>query len=204
LIFLFLSESIERLIYGKQIAQNETQSLPTQGYHSHYVENILNAVMEALSRSPSRKFVWAEMYVEREGVCLVAVAHVVRAHSSYFSRWFDSKSQETREAVGNYIREGRLEFVEGATASPSPFSVVFFLLNAMGVAGWCLSQGGWVQPDEANTNFDILIHQMTEGHDYLLKHFGVRPRFAWQVCEPSSHARAESPNRDQVRTIHLV
>jgi hypothetical protein len=38
-----------------------------------------------------------------------------------------------------------------------------------------------VQPDEANTNFDILVNQLTEGHDYLLKNFGVRPRFAWQV-----------------------
>lgn len=41
--------------------------------------------------------------------------------------------------------------------------------------------GGWVQPDEANTNFDILVNQITEGHDYLLKNFGVRPRIAWQV-----------------------
>jgi alpha-mannosidase II len=38
-----------------------------------------------------------------------------------------------------------------------------------------------VQPDEANTNFDVLVNQLTEGHDYLLKNFGVRPRFAWQV-----------------------
>ena len=48
------------------------------------------------------------------------------------------------------------------------------------------STGGWVQPDEANTNFDILVNQLTEGHDYLLKNFGVRPRFAWQVRLPPS------------------
>lgn len=110
-----------------------------EGYHSHFVERILTEVMNSLSRSPDRRFVWAEI--------------------SFFSRWFDTKSVTVKQQVKKFVENGQLEFVEG----------------------------GWVQPDEANTNFDILVNQLTEGHDYLLKNFGVRPRFAWQI-DPFGHS----------------
>jgi len=40
---------------------------------------------------------------------------------------------------------------------------------------------GWVQNDEASANFDVVVDQVTEGHEYILKHFGAKPRVAWQI-----------------------
>uniref|UniRef100_A0A3Q2Y4Q0 Alpha-mannosidase n=1 Tax=Hippocampus comes TaxID=109280 RepID=A0A3Q2Y4Q0_HIPCM len=41
--------------------------------------------------------------------------------------------------------------------------------------------GGQVMPDEAVTDLDDLLVQMTEGHGFLFETFGVRPRFSWGV-----------------------
>jgi alpha-mannosidase II len=104
-------------------------------------------------------------YVERiltevmKSLALSPDRRFVWAEISFFSRWFDTKSVEVKQQVRKFVENGQLEFVEG----------------------------GWVQPDEANTNFDILVNQLTEGHDYLLKNFGVRPRFAWQI-DPFGHS----------------
>jgi len=83
----------------------------------------------------------------------------VWAEISFFSKWYDVQPQTVRQQVERFIDSGQLEFVEG----------------------------GWVQPDEANSNFDNLVYQMTEGHDYLLKMFGVRPRIGWQI-DPFGHS----------------
>lgn len=36
-------------------------------------------------------------------------------------------------------------------------------------------------------NWDLVVDQVTEGHDYVLRHFGVKPRVAWQV-DPFGHS----------------
>lgn len=44
-------------------------------------------------------------------------------------------------------------------------------------------EGGWVQHDEANPSVDAIVDQLTEGHEFLRRTFGVgvRPRIAWQI-----------------------
>lgn len=50
-------------------------------------------------------------------------------------------------------------------------------------------RGGWVQNDEASSHPVSVIDQITEGHDYILKNFGVRPRIGWQI-DPFGHSAA--------------
>ena len=43
--------------------------------------------------------------------------------------------------------------------------------------------------DEACPHFDDFINNMQEGHDFLMKEFGVRPRVAWHI-DPFGHSSA--------------
>lgn len=78
-------------------------------------------------------------------------------------RWWETQSEETKRRFRILVQRGQLEFV-GA---------------------------GWVQHDEANPSYDSIIAQMTEGHEYLLSLFGVRPRIAWSI-DPFGHAAASA------------
>jgi hypothetical protein len=40
--------------------------------------------------------------------------------------------------------------------------------------------GGWCMNDEAATHYQDVIDQMTQGHDFLFREFGVRPRIG--IC----------------------
>jgi hypothetical protein len=44
-----------------------------------------------------------------------------------------------------------------------------------------------VQNDEANPDPVSFISQMTTGHEYILKNFGVAPRIAWQIGQLARH-----------------
>jgi alpha-mannosidase len=44
-----------------------------------------------------------------------------------------------------------------------------------------------VQNDEAGSSLEVIVNQVTDGHEYLLKNFGVKPRIAWQV-DPFGHS----------------
>lgn len=41
--------------------------------------------------------------------------------------------------------------------------------------------GGWVDNDEANPNFDDIINNMMLGHEFIKKTFGVYPKIGWNV-----------------------
>ena len=83
----------------------------------------------------------------------------VWSESSYFQRWYESQSTSTKEAFKLLVYNGQLEFVGG----------------------------GWSQNDEANPDAITMINQMTEGHQYLLRNFGVQPRVGWQI-DPFGHS----------------
>jgi hypothetical protein len=81
------------------------------------------------------------------------------AEQSFFQRWYDVQPARVRDDVRALVASGRLEFAEG----------------------------GWVQSDEASTHPVSLIDHITEGHDYIMRNFGVRPRIAWQI-DPFGHS----------------
>ncbi|KAL4630221.1 epididymis-specific alpha-mannosidase [Arapaima gigas] len=72
----------------------------------------------------------------------------------FFRLWWDSVAgEEQKKQVRQLLQEGRLEFIIG----------------------------GQVMHDEAVTDLDDDILQLTEGHGFLYDTFGVRPQFSWHV-----------------------
>jgi hypothetical protein len=114
-----------------------------EGYYSSQVNDILSGVTQQLLEDPTRRFVWSEM--------------------SFFMRWFEVQSDDTKRKFAELVHRGQLEFVGG----------------------------GWSQHDEANPSYDSIIAQLTEGHEYILSLFGVRPRIAWSI-DPFGHSAASA------------
>lgn len=81
------------------------------------------------------------------------------AEISFFKLWWQDQNPEVREKVKTLVKNGQFEFVGG----------------------------GWVQNDEATVNLELIVNQITEGHEFLLHTFNDRPRIAWQV-DPFGHS----------------
>ncbi|XP_077356445.1 epididymis-specific alpha-mannosidase isoform X2 [Festucalex cinctus] len=78
----------------------------------------------------------------------------IAVEQEFFRLWWDNvASGSQKKQVRQLVKEGRLEFV----------------------------LGGQVMPDEAVTDLNDLLLQMTEGHGFLFETFGVRARFSWGV-----------------------
>jgi hypothetical protein len=90
---------------------------------------------------------------------LLVFCCVLISSSSYFQRWYEALSSDTKRHFKELVHNGQVEFVNG----------------------------GWVQHDEANPDPTAMINQMTVGHEYLMKNFGVAPRVAWQI-DPFGHS----------------
>ncbi|XP_032942474.1 alpha-mannosidase 2 isoform X1 [Catharus ustulatus] len=78
---------------------------------------------------------------------------------SYFSKWWDGIDSQKRDAVKRLIKNGQFEIVTG----------------------------GWVMPDEASSHYFAVIDQMIEGHQWLEKNLGVKPKSGWAV-DPFGHS----------------
>uniref|UniRef100_A0A8D2NFB1 mannosyl-oligosaccharide 1,3-1,6-alpha-mannosidase n=1 Tax=Zonotrichia albicollis TaxID=44394 RepID=A0A8D2NFB1_ZONAL len=78
---------------------------------------------------------------------------------SYFSKWWDGIDSQKRDAVKRLIKDGQFEIVTG----------------------------GWVMPDEASSHYFALIDQLIEGHQWLEKNLGVKPKSGWAV-DPFGHS----------------
>jgi hypothetical protein len=105
-------------------------------YFQSQTKHILTSVVQALSKDPRRKFIWAEI--------------------SYFEWWWKEQDESTRQLVRKLLQDGQLEFVTG----------------------------GWVQPDEANTQLYAMEIQLQEGHDFIRETFGGEeyiPTFGWSI-----------------------
>ncbi|XP_078448759.1 alpha-mannosidase 2x-like [Lampetra planeri] len=83
----------------------------------------------------------------------------VWAEVSFFAKWWDAADSQRRHSVRRLVERGQLEFVTG----------------------------GWVMTDEANTHYFAIIDQMIEGHQWLHKTLGVRPRSGWAI-DPFGHS----------------
>uniref|UniRef100_A0A3Q2QTG9 Alpha-mannosidase n=1 Tax=Fundulus heteroclitus TaxID=8078 RepID=A0A3Q2QTG9_FUNHE len=78
----------------------------------------------------------------------------ISVEQEFFRLWWDSVASEAqRRQVRQLAKEGRLEFV----------------------------LGGQVMHDEAVTDLEDEILQLTEGHGFLYQTFGTRPQFSWHV-----------------------
>ena len=104
-------------------------------YFQSQTKQILSTVIQALSKDPRRKFIWAEI--------------------SYFEWWWREQTPQVQQMTKILIANKQLEFVTG----------------------------GWVQPDEANTQLYAMEVQLQEGHDWLRKTFGesVIPKYGWSI-----------------------
>ncbi|XP_061768626.1 epididymis-specific alpha-mannosidase isoform X2 [Nerophis ophidion] len=72
----------------------------------------------------------------------------------FFRLWWNNVASDShKKQVRQLVKEGRLEFI----------------------------LGGQVMHDEAVTDLDDQILQLSEGHGFLYETFGVRPRFSWHV-----------------------
>ena len=77
------------------------------------------------------------------------------AEISYFEWWWREQEDETKENVRKLLKSKQLEFVTG----------------------------GWVQPDEANTQLYAMEIQLQEGHDFIRETFGEEyiPKYGWSI-----------------------
>ncbi|XP_041842380.1 epididymis-specific alpha-mannosidase [Melanotaenia boesemani] len=78
----------------------------------------------------------------------------IAVEQEFFRLWWDNVASDShKKQVRQLVKEGRFEFIIG----------------------------GQVMHDEAVTDLDDEILQMTEGHGFLYETFGVRPQFSWHV-----------------------
>lgn len=78
---------------------------------------------------------------------------------SYLSKWWDSIDTQKKDAVKSLLENGQFEVVTG----------------------------GWVMPDEAGAHYFAIIDQLIEGHEWLEKNLGVKPRSGWAI-DPFGHS----------------
>ncbi|XP_023257618.1 alpha-mannosidase 2-like [Seriola lalandi dorsalis] len=84
---------------------------------------------------------------------------MIWAEISYFSKWWNDIDEQKREMVKRLVGAGQLELVTG----------------------------GWVMADEANSHYFALLDQLIEGHQWIQRHLGVKPRSGWAV-DPFGHS----------------
>lgn len=77
------------------------------------------------------------------------------AEISYFEWWWRDQGPEQREKARKLLQNGQLEFVTG----------------------------GWVQPDEANTELYAMELQLQEGHAWIRNTLGEQfiPKYGWSI-----------------------
>jgi hypothetical protein len=77
------------------------------------------------------------------------------AEISYFSWWWEEQSDDMRQRALALLEKRQFEFVTG----------------------------GWVMPDEANSNLYALEVQMQEGHEWIREHLGEQhvPKYGWSI-----------------------
>ncbi|KAL3939558.1 MAG: hypothetical protein SGBAC_005745 [Bacillariaceae sp.] len=77
------------------------------------------------------------------------------AEISFFEKWWNEQSSDKQETVRMLLRDEQFEFVTG----------------------------GWVQPDEANTDIFAMEVQLQEGHDFIRETFGEEyiPKYGWSI-----------------------
>ena len=97
------------------------------------VKKILDNMVISLSNNKERKFSYVEMI--------------------FFSRWYYNQTEEIKQKVKEFIKEGRLEIING----------------------------GWVMHDEACSHYKHLLDNMRIGFNFLKKEFNIIPKIGWFI-----------------------
>ncbi|XP_056875511.1 alpha-mannosidase 2 isoform X1 [Takifugu flavidus] len=84
---------------------------------------------------------------------------MIWAEISFFSKWWNDIDEQKRDLVKSLLKAGQLEMVTG----------------------------GWVMTDEANSHYFAMLDQLMEGHQWMQRHLGVKPRIGWAV-DPFGHS----------------
>ena len=119
------------------------------------VKRILDNMVVSLSNKKDRKFSYVEM--------------------SFFKRWYDNQTDKIKQTVKNFIKEGRLEIING----------------------------GWVMHDEAGTYYKHLIDNMRIGLKFLKEEFNYTPKIGWFI-DPFGHSSANSHILSQMNFEKIV
>ncbi|XP_067885903.1 alpha-mannosidase 2 isoform X2 [Heterodontus francisci] len=77
---------------------------------------------------------------------------------SYFAKWWSAIDSQKKDAVKRLCELGQFE----------------------------ITTGGWVMTDEASTHIYAMIDQLLEGHQWLERNLGVKPRSGWAI-DPFGH-----------------
>uniref|UniRef100_UPI00398F1BDD alpha-mannosidase 2 isoform X2 n=1 Tax=Pristiophorus japonicus TaxID=55135 RepID=UPI00398F1BDD len=77
---------------------------------------------------------------------------------SFFSKWWCTIDSQKKDAIKRLYELGQFE----------------------------ITTGGWVMTDEASTHYYAMIDQLLEGHQWLERNLGVKPRSAWAI-DPFGH-----------------
>ncbi|GAB1301271.1 Alpha-mannosidase 2 [Apodemus speciosus] len=93
---------------------------------------------------------------------------------SYLAKWWDIIDNPKKEAVKSWIECGN---------SMETLHLMRLLQNGQ----LEIVTGGWVMPDEATPHYFALIDQLIEGHQWLEKNLGVKPRSGWAI-DPFGHS----------------
>ena len=119
------------------------------------VKRILDNMVVSLSNKNDRKFSYVEM--------------------SFFTRWYHKQTEEIKQKVKNFIKEGRLEIING----------------------------GWVMHDEAGSYYKHSIDNMRIGLKFLKEEFNITPRIGWFI-DPFGHSSATSHILKQMNFDKIV
>ena len=87
----------------------------------------------------------------------------IYVETAFFARWWYEQTPERQAVVKKLVASGQLEFING---------------------GWCMH-------DEAAPHYVQMVDQTTRGHQFLMRHFGIRPSVTWQI-DPFGHSNTEA------------
>ena len=119
------------------------------------VKRILDNMVVSLSNRNDRKFSYVEM--------------------CFFKRWYDKQAEKIKQKVKNFIKEGRLEIING----------------------------GWVMHDEACSYYKHSIDNMRIGLKFLKEEFNITPRIGWFI-DPFGHSSATAHILKQMNFDKIV
>ena len=103
---------------------------------------------------------WPSILTESSRMRWAVVVSSSYVEQGFFQRWWKEQNDATKAVVHKLVENGQFEF----------------------------NMGGWSMADEAATNYEDVINEMTLGAKFIYDEFGVRPTVAWSI-DPFGHSK---------------